>query len=213
MTQYNTLRRPELTHAQRARYYRDTAAQLRSGGWAQRTLYSGSSSCLVGAINLATHHKMSISMDLQRELAQEIYDHSPLVQVSTKLRGEQVFATSGDGGVKIVERWNDYRFRTMTTVLRRLDTLAEKHEKLAEAERVAQLENKVKHLKRSMKKLKTQIEQLEEENRKLRAENSILKKRKARITAAQLVASSNEMAELDKQLDATAAKLEKVTAK
>jgi cell division protein FtsB len=193
----------------RAQAYRDMIDLLEQGH-IKRSLKSSRGFCLVGAANEVAGP--IAGMELQREIVQEIASRNPTLIAPLarlyKTTPEQLLTLKGqDGGLFLIENWNDTPFRRTKKVVALLQELAERCEAGAKDELIAELTATINDLKTQYASLQAYVRSLEEENARLSDEVSFWRRsfhaRRAAKSAAALTAASAELAELDKELSST----------
>lgn len=195
-----------LSNARKAVLYDRAATEVRRG-WTKRALLREDGSvCLVGAVNRVSETR-SEAVEIQKDLADELYRTSPVVRLMADHVQKSLYATAEDGGMGIVEGWNDSRFRRRSEVVKLLERQRDVHANLARLDRAEELEAVIRGLRERVTVLEARVVELEAKNARLEAENGLLRVLRSKFTAQQLVASSSELAELDAQLDAAATEL------
>ena len=167
--------------------------------------------CLVGAANRAADAWGGrwASREIQQELRDELLARSPMLRLaSLKLDMDDV---APDGGLSAIEAWNDVPWRRTRLAVQVLSDLAAKHAAEAREELIAELQAAVADLVAQQEVLRARVEELEAENTYLTEEVAYWKRawysRRARTSAEDLTSASEELAELDRQLNATLVKL------
>lgn len=205
-----------ISNARKAHVYGRMADEVRRG-WTKQALSNADGVCLVGAVDRVTFTAVE-SHAIQMDLAEELYRTSPLVRAmldNARVRrhyfnGDGVtslYHRSNDGGMAVLEGWNDVPYRRRSQVVALLERMRDIHANLARLDRAEELEDTIAGLRAQIETLRARVAHLEAENARLTDEVTFWKARRARVTAKQLVRSSTELAELDADLDAAAREL------
>lgn len=174
--------------------------------------------CLVGAANkVGQMFGPAASMELQRELRDELLSRSPLLRAAVEAgdwkarhkgsgdSAADLDLTCRDGGLVLVELWNDAPWRRTRTVAKVLADLAHQYGDLAREELIEEMRWALLDLRKQQGELKARIRELEEENARLREEVSFWKAawqgHRARVGAKELRNASAELASIDDELN------------
>lgn len=181
--------------------------------------------CLVGAANrVGRAFGPQASAELQREVRDELLSRSPMLRTAVELAerakernvdhrftDQPLTALSSDGGLALVEMWNDVPWRRTRTVAKVLADLAHEYGDRAREELIEELRWALADLRTQQSALKARIVELEAENERLREEVSFWKAawngHRARVGAKQLRAASAELEQIDDDLNEVFANL------
>ena len=200
-----------LTNTQKYDYYVKTLAVVQGEGWTKKSLETYSGVCTVGAINRATTGRAEPHWSDNRRIAshemqEDFLSAIPRHYISAHTEG---FSTSGDGGLRGIEQWNDMPWRRKHTVVRLLKKRIAHYKPLAEKEQLQRYQKLVRDLRKKLDESRAKVAALETRVLELENENRFLRKSRQKFTANELRNESTAMADLDAQLDTAMAELQK----
>lgn len=209
-----------LTSKQKYDYYVKTL-KIVENGWTKGDLLRDGDHCLVGAMNLAVtgdanitkHPWMSTSgseasLEMQRDFAELVRVKSPRLTKIIDSRGGEI--NDDDGGLHVIELWNDTPWRRSKTVTNLLQKKIAELEPLVHAEEVDHYQNLVRLLRQRISALQDRVAALEARVTQLENENRFLRKARIKHTAEDLRRDSHTLRELDDELDGVMAKLQEL---
>lgn len=194
-----------LSNARKAVLYDRMAKEVR-GGWTKQSLQADDGRvCLVGAVLRVA--STSESEEIEMDLTDELFRTSPFVKALAPHYIESRYERADDGGMSVLEAWNDVQWRRRSQVVKLLERQRDIHANIARLDRAEELESVIRGLRERIGVLDARVAELEAKNGRLEAENGLLRVLRSQFTAKQLVASSGELAELDAELDAAGREL------
>lgn len=179
-----------LSNEDKAEMYRRTLQQVQAG-WRKDIMDDGSRVCLRGAVERV--------VDTYSE--REVIEDDMVDALLHKTMWLRRFDYENNFSSNLIEIWNDIPWRRKRAVVKFLKDRIRYHEKRAKQDQVWTLQSRVQELNAQIEKLNARIHVLEAENKALAGEVSWFKARRAKVTAKELVDSSIDLAQLDKQLD------------
>ena len=217
-----------LTDKQKYDFYVKTYNRVERG-WTQRTLESRSGgACLVGAINYAVSGKENIqpdywyedfstrhtpetraSREIQIDLATAILPPKKRFLLSpTTIRTIDVpLDTTDDGGLSVIETWNDRHTTTKEDVLALIQKRIDHYKPLVRDQEVERLRAEIASLTGQLVDARARVAVLEAQVDGLQKENNLLRVSKTKYTAGQLRDESDTLRDLDDHLNSLTAEL------
>jgi hypothetical protein len=186
-----------LSNAAKAEYFGAVHDRIERG-WTKHSLDNGYGQvCLVGAIQEVVPR--SQQHDLQVDLAHTIHTQD---LISSKLFSPaQVTHRSGDGGLEIIEAWNDRKWRRKTQVLKLLAKKRAHYAALAKKDYIEELQERIADLEHDLRVERGRIAELEAKIAALTDAAKWWKVRAQTNVVNELSRTNKHLEELDRELE------------